>query len=199
MTHAPATVRGRFVGLSRSRPPARGAALVISLIMMLLITILGVSMMRSVGLESRMVGSSSDKQHAFQAAQTALQFGEWSLLQPTVGSTSAPCTAQSAQALVCPNAISTPATASSWTSLGTVVNPTVGSTATIFSQGAGFASGVAYAQAPQVYIQYLGVTGTDQSKVYQLDAIGYGGAASSIAVVQSTFIVSSSVKDLGGL
>ena len=54
----------------------RGAVLIISLIMLLVLTLLGVSSMRTTTLEEKMAGNLRDKNLAFQAAETALRDGE---------------------------------------------------------------------------------------------------------------------------
>ena len=54
----------------------RGAVLIISLIMLLVLTLLGVTSMRTTVLEEKMAGNLRDKNTAFQAAETALRDGE---------------------------------------------------------------------------------------------------------------------------
>ena len=53
-----------------------GAVLFVSLIMLLLMTIIGVTSMRSTVLEEKMAGNMIDRGLAFQAAETALRAGE---------------------------------------------------------------------------------------------------------------------------
>lgn len=53
-----------------------GAALVIGLILLLVMTLLGVTAMRGTTLQERMSGALSDQNTAFQAAETALRQGE---------------------------------------------------------------------------------------------------------------------------
>lgn len=57
----------------------RGAVLVISLIILLLMTIIGVVAMQGATLEERMAGNVRDNQIAFNAAEAALRAGELSL------------------------------------------------------------------------------------------------------------------------
>jgi type IV pilus assembly protein PilX len=57
-------------------PRQAGAVLAISLIMLLLLTIVGVSATQFTGLEERMAGNLRDRNLAFQAAETALRAGE---------------------------------------------------------------------------------------------------------------------------
>jgi len=54
----------------------RGAVLIISMIILLLLTILGVTSMQSTNLEERMAGNSRDRHIAFEAAEAALQHAE---------------------------------------------------------------------------------------------------------------------------
>jgi type IV pilus assembly protein PilX len=53
-----------------------GAVLIISLIMLLLITLIGISGSHVTGLEEKMTGNMRDENLAFQAAETALRAGE---------------------------------------------------------------------------------------------------------------------------
>jgi type IV pilus assembly protein PilX len=54
----------------------KGIVLVVSLIMLLLLTLLGVSGMKSTILEEKMAGNYKDKNMAFQSAEAALRAGE---------------------------------------------------------------------------------------------------------------------------
>ena len=54
----------------------RGAVLIISMIILLLLTILGVTSMQSTNLEERMAGNSRDRHLAFEAAEAALLHAE---------------------------------------------------------------------------------------------------------------------------
>ncbi|MDH5190310.1 MAG: PilX N-terminal domain-containing pilus assembly protein [Gammaproteobacteria bacterium] len=62
----------------RNRLPQsqQGAALIVGLIMLLLMTILGVSSMSSSIMEEKMAGNTRDREIAFQAAEAALRAGE---------------------------------------------------------------------------------------------------------------------------
>ena len=53
-----------------------GAVLIISLIMLLLLTLIGVTGSQVTGLEEKMAGNMRDQNLAFQAAETALRAGE---------------------------------------------------------------------------------------------------------------------------
>lgn len=54
----------------------KGAALLISMIMLFLLTILGITSMSSTVMEEKMAGNSKDREIAFQAAEAALRAGE---------------------------------------------------------------------------------------------------------------------------
>lgn len=74
--------------MSRNQPirisAQDGAVLVVSLIMLLLLTIIGVTAMRTVTLEERMAGNLRDRNIANQAAESSLRFGaDWLLTQTT--------------------------------------------------------------------------------------------------------------------
>jgi type IV pilus assembly protein PilX len=54
----------------------RGTTLVVSLIILLLMTLLGVTAIQTSTIEERMAGNTNDRNMAFQAAETALRAGE---------------------------------------------------------------------------------------------------------------------------
>jgi type IV pilus assembly protein PilX len=59
----------------------RGAALIVALIFLVVLTLLGVGAMRTTNLQERMAGSLRDSNLAFQAAESALREGEQMLQQ----------------------------------------------------------------------------------------------------------------------
>lgn len=61
-----------------------GSALVVSLTILLVLTILGVSAMRTTSLEDKMAGNARDAQTAFEAAEFALRQAETALAANTV-------------------------------------------------------------------------------------------------------------------
>jgi type IV pilus assembly protein PilX len=58
------------------RGQQRGAILVISLLLLLILTVLGVAMMRMTNMQERMAGNTRDLNLAFQGAEAALRAGE---------------------------------------------------------------------------------------------------------------------------
>src|SRR5690606_10948076 len=64
--------RARTAGAIAPRRQA-GAALFVSLVLLLLLTLLAVSGMRSAALELAMAGNAQARQHAFEAAESAIE------------------------------------------------------------------------------------------------------------------------------
>lgn len=64
------------MGTSNTRAGQRGAALVVALIILLILTILGVTAMQTTTMEEKMAGNARDRDLAFQAAEAALRDGE---------------------------------------------------------------------------------------------------------------------------
>jgi type IV pilus assembly protein PilX len=181
----------------RHRARARGMVLVTALLMLIVVTILALAMFRSFGLDEKIAGNLREKQRALSAAETAEQYAEYWLTTGggsanapvTVCTTPAPITAPT----ICTNAL-TSATQLPWLAAGNPVGvqytPQVTTPMpvnTTPSQGS-------YYAAPQFYVQYLGATAN--GSIYQIDAQGTGGSPDTLAVVESTYIVQTSVKNL---
>ncbi|HWG31610.1 MAG TPA: PilX N-terminal domain-containing pilus assembly protein [Steroidobacteraceae bacterium] len=179
--------------LAASGARHRGMALITSLLLLLVVTILAVSMFRSFGLEGRIAGNVREKQRALMAAEAAQQYAEWWLAQANQGALggsgcSAMLNANNNESQVCTNPLTSVLTAgtsvanvNTWPYWTTYTPPSM----TVQANTAG-----TYFQAPGFYITYLG-TSTDGtgSNVYQIDAKGYGADANTVAVVESTFEV----------
>ena len=69
-----------------ARVHERGSVLVLSLVLLVILTLLGLSGMETATLEERMAGNVRNKQLSFNAAETALRAGE-AFLATTVGNT----------------------------------------------------------------------------------------------------------------
>ena len=183
----------------RLRQPARarGMVLVTSLLMLIVVTILALAMFRSFGLDEKIAGNLREKQRALSAAETAEQYAEYWLTSGG-GSANAPlitCTAPAPASAptICVNPIAS-ATQIPWLASGNVVGvpytpqvPTPMNVQTSPVQGSYFAT-------PQFYVQWLGTTAN--GTIYQIDAQGFGGSPDTVAVVESTYIVQTSVKNL---
>lgn len=198
-TTNPASVVGR---ISHARQQ-RGFALIIGLLMLMIVALLGVSMLRSISLQERIAGNTREKQRAMQAAQSALQYGEWWLKQGNAGTGSA-CSgvinANSISAMqACSNPLSSPTDPTQWTARADYLPPAMvvnaGGGTTVNGNGD---TDINYQKLPSFYIYYLGLSPDGHSMLYQLTAAGYGGSSSSVAVVQSVYAIKSGVTDLGG-
>ena len=153
----------------------KGAVLVISLIMLLLLTLIGVTATQVTGLEERMAGNMRDSNLAFQSAESALRAGENLLTQATLPSfTSAGTNGLYAQTGTPPGAYDT------W-----------GANTASYS-----AASDQVAANPQYVIQRLAniesgssldASSFGQSEIYRITARGVGGTDTAVAVVQSTY------------
>jgi type IV pilus assembly protein PilX len=154
-------------------------------------------MFRSFGLDEKIAGNLREKQRALSAAETAEQYAEY-WLTGGGGSANAPlinCTAPAPASAptICTNAITLP-TQLPWTAGGNPVGvpytpqvPAPMNVQTTPVQGS-------YYAPPQFYVQWLGTTAN--GTIYQIDAQGFGSSPDTVAVVESTYIVQTSVKNL---
>jgi type IV pilus assembly protein PilX len=195
------------------RTAQRGIVLVSSLLLLLVVTIVALSMFRSFGIQEKIAGNMREKQRALQAAVTAEQFAEVWLGGNAASTPSAPCTTLVSgtinQGQICSNQLSNLSlfpngvTNVPWQFKGT----NVGVTYTPIGMPIGSASstvnptiGPTYASAPTFYISDLGSSpeGSSPGEIYQIDAVGYGGNSNTVAVVESTYVVSTSSVNHGG-
>jgi type IV pilus assembly protein PilX len=188
----------------------RGMALVSSLLLLLIITIIAMSMFRSFGSQEKIAGNLREKDRALHAATSVQQYAEWWLTQPA-GSVAAsapvtcavgaPLNANNNQGQIC-------TTASSLVNLG--INTTqqlpwpvsyvqyspVGMATPL---QAGNNNDPAYAWTPGFYIVDLGLAADAAGEVYQIDAFSSGATTGTVAVVESTYEVQQGVVNRGGL
>jgi type IV pilus assembly protein PilX len=184
----------------------RGMVLVTSLLLLLVVTMLAVGMFRSMGLDEKIAGNMRDKQRALNAAETAEQFAENWLSQGN-GSNGIVCNsvvnANVNPPQVCSNQLQLNVPGGNVAALPWMIGgAAVGATylpAVTTSMNRTPGTPDYYSGTPIFYIAYLGVSPGGLGSVYQIDAAGFGGTANTAAVVESTFLVQSSVKDLGGL
>lgn len=174
----------------------RGMVLVSSLLLLLVVTIIAITMFHSFGTQERIASNVREKQRALHAAESAQQYAEWWLSTGNGGTVitcgaavTAPlgqvCTNQLADVRNVPWMIAGAETGVVYTPPGMTISTTP-------------AAGTYY-KAPSFYIAYVGLTDGGKSSVYQIDAVGYGGRDDAVAVVESTYKVTASMKDLGGL
>ena len=188
----------------------RGVALISSLLLLLIITILALSMFRSFGTQERIAGNLREKDRALHAAVSAQQYGEWWLTQgnnTAVGAVACAAPVLSAnlgQGEICnqtlPNATGLPAGSLivqvplPWALGVTYIPPTMGVPGVAGTNG-----DPPYFAAPAYYIADRGIAGDGAGEAYQIDAYGYGSTAGTVAVVESTYEVAQGVVNRGGL
>ena len=193
----------------------RGMALITSLLLLLIITILALSMFRGFGSQEKIAGNLREKARAVHAAESAQQYAEWWLTQGsnaaggTVSCTAPVLNANLGQGQICNQTLPT---AVGLTGLqATVVNVPlpwkIGVTYTppnmnVTPPNASLtvnATNEPYYAAPGFYIAHLGNAADTAGEAYQIDAYGYGGASTTVAIVESTYEVAQGVVNRGGL
>jgi type IV pilus assembly protein PilX len=178
----------------------RGLVLVTSLLLLVVVTILAIAMFRSFGLDERIAGNVREKQRALNAAETAEQYAETWLSQGN-GSSAIACTAPVTYPVVqvCTSTLQAqginPATLP-WPQYVnyTPQTPTVMSLVRDNTGGQG-----TYFNNPAFYIGFLNTAMVNgvSTTIYQIDAVGYGGSGNAAAVVEATYQVQASTKNLG--
>jgi type IV pilus assembly protein PilX len=188
------------------RTAQRGIVLVSSLLLLLVVTIMALSMFRSFGIQEKIAGNMREKQRALQAAVTAQQFAEVWLGGNAGGTPSGPCStlmnANTGEGQICSNQL--PIVLPSFTTslpwqIGVTYTPP-GMLTPSTTTTANSILNPLYFSAPTFYISDLGASkdGNTPGEVYQIDAVGYGGNSNTVAVVESTYVVSTSSVNRGG-
>ena len=189
----------------------RGIALVSSMLLLIIITILALSMFRSFGIQEKIAGNMREKDRALHAAVSVQQYAEWWLTQPAGAiaasapatcAVGAPLNANAGQGQIC-------TLASSLVNLG--INPTQQlpwpATYVQYSP-AGMATPVQagtnandppFAWTPGYYIVDLGLAADAAGEAYQITAFSSGATTGTVAVVESTYEVQQGVVNRGGL
>jgi type IV pilus assembly protein PilX len=190
--------------------PERGMALVSSLLLLLIITIIAMSMFRSFGSQEKIAGNLREKDRALHAATSVQQYAEWWLTQPA-GSVAAsapvtcavgaPLNANAGQGQICTSATSLLNLGINTTQqlpwpVGYIQYSPVGMTTPL---QAGNNNDPAYAWTPGFYIVDLGLAADAAGEAYQIDAFSSGATTGTVAVVESTYEVQQGVVNRGGL
>jgi type IV pilus assembly protein PilX len=195
------------------RSKQRGVALVTSLLLLLIITILALSMFRSFGTQEKIAGNLREKERALHAADSAQQYAEWWLLQgnnTAIGSVACtgqvPATPTSGQ--ICNQTpqqvfLATPQSVTQvpWTTAGgNIIQVTYTPPGMqLLGQPALPGNPAPYFATPAFWITDRGIAADAAGEAYQIDAYGYGSAASTVAVVESVYEVQQGVVNRGGL
>jgi len=176
-----------------------GMALITSMLLLIVMTIMALSMFRSYGTEERLAGNTRDKQRAINAAISAQQYAEYMLASGNAPASGiCPATVLPSGVEVCTNSPGPSFTSIPWTTgvtyaafTATTVNGMKNVVSTTGTPDApGLNESASYYKAPIFYITDLGANaGQPPGEVYQVDALGYGGTQNTVAVVESTFVV----------
>jgi type IV pilus assembly protein PilX len=184
--------------LHHTRRAQRGIALITSMLLLLIVTILALSMFRSTGTQEKIANNLREKDRSLHAAESAEQYAEWWLLQNgNTNDVEVTCVAGApidanlnvSQGQIC-NSVSTLAL------LG--INPTNVPWPVQYIQflppgmsvtGVGANGDPPYAGIPSFYIADLGTAADGVSKTYQIDAFAYGATTATVAVVESIYEV----------
>ena len=189
----------------------RGMALVTSMLLLLIITILALSMFRSFGSLEKIAGNMREKDRALHAAVSVQQYAEWWLTQPAGAiaasapvscAAGAPLNANAGQGQICTNASAffnlgiDPTQQLPWPVTYVQYSPAGMGTPT---QAGANANDPPYAWTPGFYIVDLGLAADAAGEAYKVTAFSSGATTGTVAVVESTYEVQQGVVNRGGL
>jgi type IV pilus assembly protein PilX len=194
----------------KSQRAQRGMVLISSLLLLLVVTILALAIFRNYGMEEKIAGNQREKERALHAAESAQQYAEWWLSSGLGATTPIICDSMvavttPASGQVCANTLPTIVTNGNvanlpWQVSGANVGVSYNPPNMIMNTAGGVNT---YYQTPVFYVSYLGLTASSTTSnyqlLYQVDAVGYGGSANAVAVVESTYYVTSGICNLGAI
>ena len=177
----------------------KGAALITSLIILLILTVLGVAAMSGSSLQEMMSGNLSDQNTAFDAAEAALRDGErhvesWTVIRPDAATTATASEVYARFVIACLEEDGCPFDTGVWgnyTNLGWSGATTSGLAQT-------YGGGQLSSTAPPLYIieekRYIASDAGYRSQVrrsgitlYRITARGSGLSPNSVIILQSTY------------
>jgi type IV pilus assembly protein PilX len=178
----------------------RGMTLVAAMLLLVVITILGVGMFHSFGIQERIAGNTREKQRALHAAESAEVYAEWWLTanQGANATIGIPCvkgtivSGDTGAGPICSNTLTS--VAQNISNLPLNIGG-VESDVTYTPPGVvvGTNAPNVYFEIPRFYISYVGGSYNQQTGAsnftYTIDSLGYGGTANSMAEVESTYVV----------
>jgi type IV pilus assembly protein PilX len=191
----------------RARTAQSGIVLISCLLLLLVVTLIALSMFRSVGIQEKIAGNMREKQRALQAAISAQQYAEYWLSIGNASAADSTCgglqNANLNQVLICSNQlplfVDTGVTTIPWTiggvPVGTYVLPANLPVAMSMQISTNPASGTVanptYYGKPTFYISDMGTSADPNvpGEIYQVDAFAYGGTSNTAAEVESTYAV----------
>jgi len=193
-------------------------ALISAMLLLIVITILGMSMFRSFPTQEKIAGSVREKERALHAANSAQQYAEWWLMtNNNIAIGDVICGSQTPlinanlnnnAGQICANQLYTllpgPVSVNNVTNVPWIVGGVqigvqyVPNGMTVTGNPIVTAGDSAYAGAPVFYIADLGAAGDASGEAYQIDAYAYGGSTNTVAVVESVYEVQQGVVNRTG-
>lgn len=184
--------------LPQKFPAQRGAVLIVGLVLLLVVTLIGVSALRTTALQERMTGNLRQTNIAFQAAEAGLQAGLAYIAKQTV----APVPQKSADSKVwpaCPSAAAdSPSSEAACTQRDTVITDWL-SRRLASDQGVAYSAFSAtpipdVAGQPRIFITERVLRPPETTEAlqgggtyyYTVTAIGFGQTDNATAIVEST-------------
>ncbi|WP_236692046.1 pilus assembly PilX family protein [Amantichitinum ursilacus] len=150
---------------------------------------IGLAMFRGFGLDQVMAGNLREKSRATEAAQSAMQYAQWWLVQATNASNGVACTAGAkSKATICTG---TPNANPLSDAYATYADSTKIPVSTTGGVGKYYAS-------PVYTIYFAGMDTSSCARFYLITAKGYGGNQNAVATLQSVYrVIPGQIKDLG--
>ncbi|RFO98894.1 hypothetical protein DIC66_03215 [Rhodoferax lacus] len=178
----------------------KGFVLFAVMIFLIIMSMLGISMFGGFIKDQKISGNLNEKQRAIEASQAGLDAVQFWMLQPGnifsgVWNTGINCTSTTqtgASAVVCSNALASPATLP-WSSSNTFQPPNM----TVIAGG----GANSYASQVNYHIQFMGptpISPTAPKAYYKVTSTAQGGNATAAAVVETIFEVTVSARDISG-
>lgn len=162
-----------------------GMVLPVSLIMLLLMTLIGVSGIQSTTLEEKMASNARDKNLAFQAAESAVREGEAFLtaaILPTFTAGGVDGLYSLNSTIISDNTIKT---SDFWSANGKVVQMNNASVKAHVKESPRYViQQLAFSEGGG---QSLDASVHQENEMYQITARGVGGSATAVAIIQSTY------------
>jgi type IV pilus assembly protein PilX len=182
----------------------RGVALVTSLLLLVIITILALSMFRSFGTQEKIAGNLREKERALHAAVSAQQYAEWWLTRNNNTAAGAvactgslPATPTSGQ--ICNQTPQQQLGPGAVTQVPWAIQVTYTPQNMVLLGQAPVPGNPPYFATPAFWITDKGASADASGEAYQIDAYGYGSAANTVAVVESAYEIQQGVVNRGGL
>ena len=177
-----------------SSNPQRGAALIMALVFLIMLTLLGLTSMNTTSLEEKMANNTRDRDLAFQSAEAALRAGEaWIETMPDAATPAFP---NNAKGLYNPSLPLVPPYQDiwdtiNWSGANIVAYPCTPDSATPSNSGScGGTPLTKVASQPKYIVEKMGPVDplVPNTIAFRITARGTGSSDSSVVMLQSSYI-----------